>query len=134
MPRIEISTPSKSEALGDVAWTRTGQEIGGADDEERHAEWDEEGKSNSEGTVDELESSVNGLSSEGNGEQGTKWEERLKWWKVYALHFLFMWNSRTFEYVSVSHSEAIWVKMRLIGKIFLVASAFPESLTATSIK
>jgi hypothetical protein len=28
--------------------------------------------------------------------------ERSKWWKVYAMHFLFMWNSRTYEYVSVS--------------------------------
>jgi iron-regulated transporter 1 len=28
--------------------------------------------------------------------------ERLKWWKVYAMHFLFSWNSRTFENVSVS--------------------------------
>jgi hypothetical protein len=30
--------------------------------------------------------------------------ERLKWWKVYAMHFLFSWNSRTFENVSVSGS------------------------------
>ncbi len=28
-------------------------------------------------------------------------EEKMKWWRVYAMHFLFMWNSRTFEYVSV---------------------------------
>jgi hypothetical protein len=28
--------------------------------------------------------------------------KRLKWWKVYAMHFLFSWNSRTFENVSVS--------------------------------
>lgn len=28
-------------------------------------------------------------------------EERLKWWRIYAMHFLFSWNSRTFEYVSV---------------------------------
>lgn len=28
--------------------------------------------------------------------------EKSKWLKVYALHFLFMWNSRTYEYVSVS--------------------------------
>lgn len=31
----------------------------------------------------------------------TSREERMKWWRVYAMHFLFMWNSRTFEYVSV---------------------------------
>ncbi|CZR58376.1 uncharacterized protein PAC_08268 [Phialocephala subalpina] len=45
-------------------------------------------------------------------------EERMKWWRVYAMHFLFMWNSRTFEYVS----------------IFLVALAFPKGLFATSIR
>ncbi|CZT09511.1 uncharacterized protein RCO7_03659 [Rhynchosporium graminicola] len=44
--------------------------------------------------------------------------QRTKWWKIYLVHFLFMWNSRTFEYVS----------------IILVASAFPEGLTATSIR
>ncbi|TVY81125.1 Solute carrier family 40 member [Lachnellula suecica] len=43
---------------------------------------------------------------------------RSKWWRVYMMHFLFMWNSRTYEYVS----------------IFLVAFAFPKSLTATSIR
>ncbi|KAI9048413.1 hypothetical protein LZ554_007249 [Drepanopeziza brunnea f. sp. 'monogermtubi'] len=41
-----------------------------------------------------------------------------RWWKIYGLHFLFMWNIRTFEYVS----------------IVLVASAFPDSLTAASIR
>ncbi|KAF4628702.1 hypothetical protein G7Y89_g9454 [Cudoniella acicularis] len=44
--------------------------------------------------------------------------DKWKWWKVYAMHFLFTWNSRTYEYVS----------------IFLVALAFPKSLTATSIR
>jgi len=34
--------------------------------------------------------------------RGVKEGERLKWWKVYAMHFLFSWNSRTFENVSVS--------------------------------
>ena len=33
-------------------------------------------------------------------------EERMKWWKVYALHFLFMWNTRTYEYASVLSSSA----------------------------
>jgi hypothetical protein len=28
---------------------------------------------------------------------------------VYALHFLFAWNSRTFEYVSVSHFEYVYL-------------------------
>jgi hypothetical protein len=36
--------------------------------------------------------------------RGVKKGERLKWWKVYAMHFLFSWNSRTFENVSVSSS------------------------------
>lgn len=30
--------------------------------------------------------------------------EGTKWWKIYTLHFLFMWNTRTFEYVSVGAS------------------------------
>ncbi|KAL2061220.1 hypothetical protein VTL71DRAFT_7493 [Oculimacula yallundae] len=42
----------------------------------------------------------------------------IRWWKIYLLHFLFMWNSRTFEFVS----------------IILVASAYPDDLTATSIR
>lgn len=31
----------------------------------------------------------------------TSTSERRKWWRVYAMHFLFMWNIRTYEYVSV---------------------------------
>lgn len=34
--------------------------------------------------------------------------ERTKWWKIYMLHFLFMWNTRTFEYVSVSTSSKLF--------------------------
>ena len=55
--------------------------------------------------MDELESSMSEMSSEHDGDGRTSWEERMKWWKIYALHFLFMWNSRTFEYVSVSFSR-----------------------------
>ncbi|RDW78280.1 hypothetical protein BP5796_06132 [Coleophoma crateriformis] len=44
--------------------------------------------------------------------------ERWKWWKLYCLHVMFMWNHRTLEYAS----------------IILVALAFPKSLTATSIR
>ena len=40
--------------------------------------------------------------------------ERWKWWKVYAMHFLFMWNSRTYEYVSVSRLES---KLSILSKI-----------------
>lgn len=39
---------------------------------------------------------------------GGKGNERMRWWKVYAMHFLFMWNSRTFEYVSVSVPCKLW--------------------------
>ena len=74
----------------------------------RHPDWDEEGKRDSQETIDELESSVSWVSSEMGEEKRTSWEERMKWWKVYALHFLFMWNSRTFEFVSVSFSEPSW--------------------------
>jgi hypothetical protein len=28
--------------------------------------------------------------------------ERMKWWRVFAMHFLFTWNVRTYEYASVS--------------------------------
>ncbi|CAL3967679.1 unnamed protein product [Diplocarpon coronariae] len=42
----------------------------------------------------------------------------IRWWRIYGLHFLFKWNARTFEYVS----------------IILVASAFPDSLTAASVR
>jgi hypothetical protein len=45
-------------------------------------------------------------------------EKRTKWWKIYTLHLLFMWNTRTYEYAS----------------IVLVSLAFPQTLTATSIR
>jgi len=32
---------------------------------------------------------------------------KSKWWTVYAMHFLFMWNSRTYEYVSVSQAPQL---------------------------
>jgi hypothetical protein len=112
VPRIEISTPtpSRSDAPRDVDWPRSGDETDDANDEvamQQYDDWDGEGKRDSGETIDELESSVSGLSSEGSEGRRPKWEERMKWWKVYALHFLFMWNSRTFEYVSVSHSECV---------------------------
>lgn len=133
MPTIEITRPSRSDVPEDAGWTRPGQEMNDASDGEAEEDWDGEGKRNSEETIDDLESSISGLSSEEEEKGRTSWEERLKWWKVYALHFLFMWNSRTFEYVSVSSLKS-YSNLRLIGQIFLVASAFPDSLTATSIK
>jgi hypothetical protein len=106
VPRIEITRASKSEDAEDPVWRRrAGEQMSDAKDEEpryRFTEWDEDGTRYSQETVDELDSSISGLSSEMGGERRTSWEERAKWWKVYALHFLFMWNSRTFEYVSVS--------------------------------
>ena len=32
--------------------------------------------------------------------------ERRKWWKIYGLHFLFTWNSRTYEYASASFKHS----------------------------
>jgi len=93
VPRIEITRPSKGEDPDDAVWrSRAGEPMDDAGDEEPRY---------SQETIDELESSVSGISSELGGKR-TSWGERMKWWKVYALHFLFMWNSRTFEYVSVS--------------------------------
>jgi hypothetical protein len=109
VPRIEITRPSKSEDLEDAVWRSAGEAISGANDEEpryRFTEWDDEGKKYSQETIDDLESSLSGMSSESGGAKMTSWEERMKWWKVYALHFLFMWNSRTFEYVSVSFTSS----------------------------
>lgn len=32
------------------------------------------------------------------------WEdEQSKWWKLYVLHFLFMWNMRTYEFATVGN-------------------------------
>jgi len=111
VPRIEITRPSKSESPEDDVWRRgPWQQMSKADGVSRQPDWDEDGKRYSqESMVDELESSVSGMSSDQDGK--TSWEERMKWWKVYALHFLFMWNSRTFEYVSVKHPQ-VFVRFR----------------------
>jgi hypothetical protein len=109
VPRIEVTRPSNSEASEDAP--KTDLEHGGAtndaNDGDAWADWDEGGPRKSQETIDDLESSVSGLSSEEGRMETTTWEERMKWWKVYALHFLFMWNSRTFEYVSVGYSSAL---------------------------
>lgn len=118
VPRIEISSPSKSEAPRDVDWGRAANEMNDANAEvPRHGydDWEREGKRDSEDSMDELESSLSRLSSDGSEGKGTKWEERVKWWKVYALHFLFAWNSRTFEYVSVSHFGYVYIGWELTG-------------------
>jgi len=39
--------------------------------------------------------------SEEIGRKLSRTEERKKWWKVYALHFLFVWNTRGYEFASV---------------------------------
>jgi hypothetical protein len=101
VPIIEVTRPSNSESPEDASWSRPGGEMNGANDGDAWADLDEGENRKSDVTVDDLESSMSGLSSE-MGHEKTTWEERMKWWKVYALHFLFMWNSRTFEYVSVS--------------------------------
>jgi len=33
--------------------------------------------------------------------------EHTKWWKIYFLYYFFMWNTRTFEYVSVRRSPRV---------------------------
>jgi len=111
VPRIEITRPSKSEAPEDDVWRGAAREqMGEACGVSRQLDWDEDGKRDSqESMMDELDSSVSGMSSEHGGGGKTSWEERMKWWKVYALHFLFMWNSRTFEYVSVNVPQlSVW--------------------------
>lgn len=45
----------------------------------------------------------NSASSVGPTRRFSLGEERAKWWKIYALHFLFMWNIRTYEFASVSN-------------------------------
>lgn len=32
-------------------------------------------------------------------------EERTRLWKIYGLHFLFVWNTRGYEFASVSQSQ-----------------------------
>jgi hypothetical protein len=106
VPTIEVTRPSNSESPEDASWSRPGGEMNDANYGDAWADWDEGEKRKSDVTIDDLESSVSGFSSE-TGDQKTAWEERMKWWKVYALHFLFMWNSRTFEYVSVSSPSTL---------------------------
>jgi len=101
VPRIEISTPSRWEPPR-IPWRRTSPNA--SPRRRRFAEVqqddEEEDKSDADEIIDELESSASG---ESEGDEGVGWDERLKWWKVYAFHFLFMWNSNTIEYVSVSY-------------------------------
>ncbi|OWP06754.1 hypothetical protein B2J93_8811 [Marssonina coronariae] len=33
----------------------------------------------------------------------------IRWWRIYGLHFLFKWNARTFEYVSVRSAAPVTV-------------------------
>jgi hypothetical protein len=106
VPIIEVTRPSNSESAEDASWSRPGGEMKDANDGDAWADWDEGENRKSDVTIDDLESSVSGFSSE-TGHGKTAWEERMKWWKVYTLHFLFMWNSRTFEYVSVSSLSAL---------------------------
>jgi hypothetical protein len=108
VPRIEVTRPSNSEASEDAPSAEPGGAVIDANDDYSWADWGRGMRRKSQETIDELESSVSGLSSEEGGMERTSWEERMKWWKVYALHFLFMWNSRTFEYVSVGWPSTPW--------------------------
>lgn len=50
---------------------------------------------------------MNGISETPRHKKMSPREERMKWWRIYAMHFLFSWNSRTFEYVSVGRNAFV---------------------------
>lgn len=78
---------------------------------------------------------VNGFLDTNKHKKMSAKEERRKWWKIYAMHFLFSWNSRTFEYVSVRNPHTFHTALtNSPHQIFLVALAFPKGLFATSIR
>ena len=100
--RSSASSTSLGTALNDG---RVGAENGGlgrVPDRESEDESDEdEGKIRRDPHFEEVET-LNGSANGHVKVKTTLKDERWKWWKVYAMHFLFMWNSRTYEYVSVS--------------------------------
>jgi hypothetical protein len=57
---------------------------------------------------DEGDTCPNGASMEGEHGCGHgklfAYDQKGRWRKVYALHFMFMWNTRTYEYASVGCS------------------------------
>lgn len=129
VPRITIQRPSVSSNDSFVAWDgmRNGFVASGV-------RADDAGDWRRSQDVDDEE----GIWREGGNfeiERKSRGGERMKWWKVYAMHFLFMWNSRTYEYVSVSSTRLITPQAcTKASQIFLVALAFPGGLTATSIR
>jgi hypothetical protein len=70
-------------------------------DHEKVAEVERENESSE---TSEEDDSLSVFSLEG---KASSWDDRIKWWKVYVMHFLYMWNSRTYEYVSVSSCTLI---------------------------
>lgn len=117
IPRIHIRHPTADTDLSNVV-LGTGNEFVDFDASEsprlRHHEHDHDhdhdifSPSEDELNLDERVRDWNENTDLGFvfGEKRLGWEERMKWYKVYAMHFLFMWNSRTFEYVSVSHQTS----------------------------
>jgi iron-regulated transporter 1 len=99
VPRITLQRPSVSSNGSYVAWNGMGNEWDASGGRRADAEWDADGVER--GSQDSYEEgSVKSFVIERRNKGGG---ERAKWWKVYALHLLFMWNSRTYEYVSVSY-------------------------------
>lgn len=107
-PRIKLITATPVKSRNRVVWPGTEDELNGGIDEgseDGEGEDEQDDRRLSGVTIDELES-LRGVFDE-DWDKQSRWEERLKWWKVYALHFLFMWNSGTFEYVSVSFPNSL---------------------------
>lgn len=103
VPRIKIQRPSTSSLPDEIVLWGIGTEFidTSSRDTSRHRQHDEiAGRDQLHGvSLDESPISWNdGAAFMGEDE---RWDERMGWWKVYWMHFLFMWNSRTFEYVSV---------------------------------
>ena len=67
---------------------------------ERYLGDDTEGEDEDGNGLDEMEFLDEGIEGSFLG-HSTQGGDRAKWWKVYALHFLFMWNTRMYEYASV---------------------------------
>jgi hypothetical protein len=107
VPRIKIQRPSTSSLPDEIVLMGTGNDFNDLDPSEsprpRHHEGQFGGfQERPGGDMDERPISWDDRAAFLMGEKTSSWDERMKWWKLYSMHFLFMWNSRTFEYVSVS--------------------------------
>ena len=64
---------------------------------------DDDGRLNNETDTCPNGGSVEGEYGGASGKMSAQ-DEKEKWRKIYALHFLFMWNTRTYEFASVSYN------------------------------